>query len=292
MNVETRPLHALRPHPLNAEIYGDAADDELVARVQMMGVLTPLLISHDGTVISGHRRLDAATRLGLAEVPVIVSPLRDFLDLEEVLIESNRQRQPSNEQRVREYRHLKALRLARAGARGPRPVPAPVPPPAEAALGTPPPPTPPQRPLGGGLPALPRVDAAPPDEEGVDRRIAREARAEAARQVGGSATALEKGARVVEYIDALAHAERRDEAEDLRQLLNRRSVGAAWRKLTAPEPPPAAAAPPPPVAKMRKLAEELEMWLAEQAEDGRADKVAHAIEALRAVVELYADDLP
>lgn len=300
MHVEHRLVEALRPHPLNAEIYGDEADDELVSRVQMLGIIHPLLITADNTVISGHRRLDAARRLGLVEVPVLVSPLSDPLEVEELLIEANRQRQPSNEQRVREYRHLKALRLQRAGARGPRPNLYPprvvvegggavgVPPPAEDAE--------PQRVREPGpppnRPAAPILNGPAPDEEGVDRKVARQARAEAALLVGGNANVLERGARVVEHIDALEHAELRDEASDLRQLLNRRSVAAAWRKITEPEVPEVTPADLPPVARMGKVADEADQWVLRNLDHPLADKVQHAVEALRAVVELFGEEAP
>lgn len=304
MKVETRPTAALRPHPLNAEIYGDTADDELVSRVQMLGIIHPLLITREDVVISGHRRLDAATRLGLETVPVLVSPLTDALDIEELLIEANRQRQPSNEQRVREYRHLKALRLQRVGVRGPRPVLYPAAPPAEltpdlAALDPggfgPTPTAPTSAPSAPALrthtpPPPPSADQPPPDEEGIDRRVAREARAEAARQVGGNPNTLERGARIVEHIDALEQAELRNEAEDLRQLLNRRSVAAAWRKITEPEAP-LEPVDRPPLTRLRKVADETEQWLLRNLEDPRADKMQHAVDAVRAALELFEEEV-
>ncbi|MCA9546834.1 MAG: ParB N-terminal domain-containing protein [Myxococcales bacterium] len=285
--VELRAVDDLKPHPLNERIYGDHADDELIARVQMLGIIHPLLIAHDGTVISGHRRLDAATRLGLSQVPVLVSPLTDPLDLEELLIEANRQRQPSNEQRVREYQHLKTLRLKRS-ARGPRlpaapaePVPGPDAPgipaddaPFDAAPSFDPPPFAGDDPYAGLPPA-------------VDEAMLREARREAASLVGGRETVLERGAEVVERIDRLEQEAQAEAAEDLRRLLNQRSVSAAWKSLQPEEPAPEIERPP--LGRMRRVSQELERWVLNHPDDARAEKLQQAVDALQAALEIFAE---
>lgn len=72
--VPRLPLDQIHHHPANPRI--DAvADDELVASIQAMGVLDPLMVAPavdaDGWVlIDGHRRDNAARRAGLTEVPV------------------------------------------------------------------------------------------------------------------------------------------------------------------------------------------------------------------------------
>lgn len=275
--VELRAVDDLKPHPLNERIYGDSADDELISRVQMLGIIHPLLVAHDGTVISGHRRLDAAQKLGMAQVPVLVSPLTDPLDLEELLIEANRQRQPSNEQRVREYQHLKTLRLKRT-ARGPRLPAAPAEPvPAADAPGLPAdePPAPPPFEPDAGLPPA------------VDEATLREARREAAKQVGGRETTLERGAEVVERIDALEQQAQAEAAEDLRRLLNQRSVSAAWKSLQPEEASPEVERPP--LGRMRRVSQDLERWVLNHPDDPRAEKLQQAVDALQAAMEIFAD---
>ena len=74
------PTARLRPNPLNPRGRLDPADvDQLaasiVAHAAQGGILQPLLITPDGTVVAGHRRLAAARRVGLADVPVIVRAL-------------------------------------------------------------------------------------------------------------------------------------------------------------------------------------------------------------------------
>lgn len=45
---------------------------QLVASVEKFGILSPLEVTRDGRVINGHRRLEAAKRCGLVQVPVTV----------------------------------------------------------------------------------------------------------------------------------------------------------------------------------------------------------------------------
>ena len=74
------PTADLRPNPLNPRGEPDPAGLEelaasIVAHAAQGGILQPLLVSPDGTVIAGHRRLAAARRAGLAQVPVLVRDL-------------------------------------------------------------------------------------------------------------------------------------------------------------------------------------------------------------------------
>lgn len=116
-------LNILKPHPLNSEIYGDAADADLVESIEANGILTPILITGDkaeigpNVIISGHRRYYAAKRLGAAAVPVIVSDLTDAMDIEEAIIIANKQRVKDNYQVGREAKRLIDIESARAKLR-------------------------------------------------------------------------------------------------------------------------------------------------------------------------------
>lgn len=116
----TRRTNELSPHPLNEEIYGDRADGDLIASVKAKGILNPILISPSNVIISGHRRWGAAIAIGLVDVPIVIFGSDDPLDVAEALIESNRQRQKTNEQIGREYRELKRLIAARESRQGAR----------------------------------------------------------------------------------------------------------------------------------------------------------------------------
>jgi ParB/RepB/Spo0J family partition protein len=46
--------------------------DELAASIELLGVLVPVIVDDDGYLIAGHRRLAAARKLGLEEIPVVI----------------------------------------------------------------------------------------------------------------------------------------------------------------------------------------------------------------------------
>jgi len=71
----------------------DSAFDELVASIKAQGILSPLLITPEGVVLAGNRRLAAAHQLKLQTVPVRVLPQtgkdRDLIPLIENLIRTD-----------------------------------------------------------------------------------------------------------------------------------------------------------------------------------------------------------
>jgi ParB family chromosome partitioning protein len=92
-SAEVRPIHLLRPNPLNPRGELDPAGlDELADSIRAQGVLQPLLVTPDGTVVAGHRRLAAARQAGLTEVPVMVRDL-DRAQQQEIMLVENLQRQ-------------------------------------------------------------------------------------------------------------------------------------------------------------------------------------------------------
>jgi len=114
-SIETNNL---KPHPLNAELYQEeAVPNDFLKSVEKMGVLNPLLILEDGTILSGHRRYLAAKVLGLTRVPVRVCSLEDPLDIAEAIIESNRQREKTYSQMMREGEMLAKIEATRARER-------------------------------------------------------------------------------------------------------------------------------------------------------------------------------
>jgi ParB-like chromosome segregation protein Spo0J len=105
----------LKPHPLSARIYGRDLSPDLVESIAQQGVLEPWLVTVGCTnranrvVISGSRRLAAARRLSLKEVPTILPPLKESLEIEQALLEANRYREKTNEQKAREYAERKRI---------------------------------------------------------------------------------------------------------------------------------------------------------------------------------------
>lgn len=77
-NIPVESLHAFNGHPYKV------TDDEdmkmLTESIKEQGILTPLIVrkiddSNEYEVISGHRRLHAAVKAGLTQVPVLIYPL-------------------------------------------------------------------------------------------------------------------------------------------------------------------------------------------------------------------------
>ncbi|MEW6016478.1 MAG: MT-A70 family methyltransferase [Pseudomonadota bacterium] len=116
--AEYRPVSELRPHPLNLRVYGEeTVPEDFLASVRQKGIMQPLAVKPDGTIISGHRRWRAALALKMETVPVQVVTYADDLDEREALLEFNRQREKTFSQRMAEAEELKRIEAERAEAR-------------------------------------------------------------------------------------------------------------------------------------------------------------------------------
>lgn len=112
----------LAPHPKNREIYGDTSDvqslqDTFVESVAEKGVLEPVVITRDKTLISGHRRWLAAQANGLDTIPARISEFEDRLAEREAVIEFNRQREKTPGQIVNEFEEMLEIEQERAKER-------------------------------------------------------------------------------------------------------------------------------------------------------------------------------
>ena len=67
-----RPAAELRPHAGNARVHSAEQLEQIKASMLAFGFTNPLLVDEDGVLIAGHGRLEAASALGMAKVPVIV----------------------------------------------------------------------------------------------------------------------------------------------------------------------------------------------------------------------------
>lgn len=218
-----RDVGKLKPHPLNASIYGDEADSDLVESIRQKGILSPLVITHDGRIISGHRRWSAAKQLQMAEVPVVVFGSEDELDIEEALIEANRQRVKSNEQIGREYKHLKRIIAAKESRQGSNQY---------AAKGA----------SGNPLP-----EAQPPTVKAADK-------------LGVSRPTADRAERVVDAIDALEEAGDEASAEHLRRTLESSVKGAYTEAKSGGLIPEAPSPAPKPAPKSGASIIPVEQW--------------------------------
>ena len=96
-------LSSLKPHPLNNKIYSNGNTEDLEASIQENGLLDPIIISKDNTIISGHRRWNACKNIGLENVDVRVE---DFEDESIALVELNRYRNKMASELLNEIFHL------------------------------------------------------------------------------------------------------------------------------------------------------------------------------------------
>lgn len=80
--------------------FDDSGLDELAASIRAQGLIQPIIVtplqSGTYTIIAGERRWRAAQRAGLAEVPVVVRPVRDERQQLELALVENLQRADLN----------------------------------------------------------------------------------------------------------------------------------------------------------------------------------------------------
>jgi len=93
---------SLTVHPLNADIYRDDADEELVASVREHGVTTPIEVTGANVVISGHRRLSAARQAGLTTVPAYIRNYPTDQAAVTAMLRANLYRKKTREQLTRD----------------------------------------------------------------------------------------------------------------------------------------------------------------------------------------------
>ena len=64
------PINQLKTCPINSEIYRDSEVGDLVNSIGEVGLLQPIVVTPDNTIISGHRRYKSIQSLGWTEVEV------------------------------------------------------------------------------------------------------------------------------------------------------------------------------------------------------------------------------
>ncbi len=105
----------LRANPLSATFFSDETIGDLqklVADIAERGILVPLIVKPDGTLLAGHNRLQAAQELGLQRVPVQEydeshnGTMTDEQERKFVISDNLLRRQLSSDQRMALYRVL------------------------------------------------------------------------------------------------------------------------------------------------------------------------------------------
>jgi len=94
MEIEIEKIHPFRNHPFH--VVDDAKMQDLIDSIRENGILSPTLIRPVGNdeyeMVSGHRRMHAAMKLGMETIPAII---RDMTDDEAIvkMVDSNIQRE-------------------------------------------------------------------------------------------------------------------------------------------------------------------------------------------------------
>jgi DNA modification methylase len=72
VKIERWPIDRLIPFARNPRTHSDEQVAQIAASIAEFGWTNPILVGPDGVIIAGHARVQAARKLGLTEVPVIV----------------------------------------------------------------------------------------------------------------------------------------------------------------------------------------------------------------------------
>lgn len=127
-DIKYRDPYELEPHPLNDEIYSDRTEPDaaLVASVDAHGIIEPVVVDPQSgvgetdehpTIISGHRRVQAAKQVGQERVPVREVRIDSDLERRERLLVHNQTRDKSFSQKMREAEELERIERERARQR-------------------------------------------------------------------------------------------------------------------------------------------------------------------------------
>lgn len=71
IKVEMVSVGAISPYANNAKMHPEMQVSQIMASISQFGFVSPILIDAQDTVVAGHGRLLAASKLGMSRVPVI-----------------------------------------------------------------------------------------------------------------------------------------------------------------------------------------------------------------------------
>jgi hypothetical protein len=112
-------INILKEHPLNSEIYGDDSEEqinELVERIKVSNWIKSIMITSDYLIISGHRRVRAAKKLGFTEIECEYVTGDADKQLE-ILLNENAYRIKTNSQKVNEGKYYYEIESRKAHER-------------------------------------------------------------------------------------------------------------------------------------------------------------------------------
>lgn len=71
--IVLRPVKELKDAAQNSRVHSDEQISQIASSIEEFGWTIPVLVDEEGTLIAGHARVQAAHKLGLTEVPVMVA---------------------------------------------------------------------------------------------------------------------------------------------------------------------------------------------------------------------------
>ena len=109
----------ISPDPFSLSIYGATEFElhDLIDGIRTHGILVPLVVTRQGEsyrLLSGHRRLGCAHRIGMAEVPCEIREVEGEETRQLAVLEYNRQRRKTFSQMMREAEALESLTVRSA----------------------------------------------------------------------------------------------------------------------------------------------------------------------------------
>ena len=111
-------INELYANPINKTIYGDEIiSEDFIDNIKKNGVMVPLVIKSNGTIISGHRRWTAAKLLNLLTVPISIKNFNDELDEKQAVIDFNKQREKTFTQKMNEGKEIEDIERIKAKER-------------------------------------------------------------------------------------------------------------------------------------------------------------------------------
>ena len=107
--VSYRDPRSLRPYMGNPRTHSKAQIRKIARNIEQFGFLVPLLVDREDVVIAGHARLDAALKLQLPEVPVVLIDHLTPADVKALRLADNRLAEESDWDRVKLRAEFEAL---------------------------------------------------------------------------------------------------------------------------------------------------------------------------------------
>lgn len=104
------PVGDIHRNPNQPRVYFDEGDlEELADSIAQVGILQPIIVRPDGIgyeIIAGERRYQAACKVGLEKVPVIVKDIDETKSLEVALVENIQRSNLNTIEEARAYKEL------------------------------------------------------------------------------------------------------------------------------------------------------------------------------------------